>query len=63
MFRRLITLAVAAALCAVLVPSALATRVHVRVEGKTTTIFGAAEPTLTVAASALDALDAASLRG
>jgi Domain of unknown function (DUF4430) len=62
-FRRLITLAVAAALFAVLVPSALALRVHVRVEGKTTTIFGAAEPMLSSGPNALAALDAASFAG
>jgi hypothetical protein len=44
-------------------PSAFAARVHVRVEGKTQTIFGAVEPTLTVKDNALDALDAASLAG
>ena len=59
MFRRLITLAVAAALFAMLVPAALAVRVHVRVEGKTTTIFGAAEPTLSSGPNALAALEAA----
>jgi hypothetical protein len=60
-FRRSLALAAVAAL--VLVPGALAVRVHVRVEGKTRTIFGATQPTLTVKASALDALDAASLAG
>jgi hypothetical protein len=55
---------VAALLAAlVLVPSAFAARVHVRVEGKTQTIFGTTEPTLNVTATALDALDAASLAG
>ena len=63
MFRRLITLAVAIALFGVLVPSALAVRVKIRVEGKTTTIFGAAEPTLEAGTNALTALDAASLAG
>jgi len=63
-FRRLIILAVAAALFAVLVPVALAAvRVHVRVEGKTRTIFGAAEPTLSSGTNALAALEAASLAG
>jgi Domain of unknown function (DUF4430) len=62
-FRRLITLAVAAALCAVLVPSALAVRVKIRVEGKTTTIFGALQPTLEAGSNALTALDAASVAG
>ncbi len=63
MFRRLITLAVALAVFGVLVPSALAVRVKVRVEGKTTTIFGAAEPTLSSGPNALTALDAASFAG
>jgi len=58
----LIFLAVSAA-ALLLVPAALALRVHVRVEGKTQTIFGAAEPTLAVKANALDALESASLAG
>jgi uncharacterized protein DUF4430 len=62
-FRRLITLAVVAALFAALVPSALAVRVKIRVEGKTTTIFGAAQPTLEAGSNALTALDAASVTG
>jgi Domain of unknown function (DUF4430) len=62
-FRRLITLTVAAALFAVLVPAALAVRVHVRVEGKTTTIYGPTQPTLESAPNALGALEAASLAG
>ena len=61
MFRRSFFVAVVAAL--VLVPSALAVRVHVRVEGKTQTIFGTTDPTLNVATTALDALDAASQAG
>jgi Domain of unknown function (DUF4430) len=60
-FRRSLIVAFVAAL--VLVPSALAARVHVRVEGKTQTIFGATEPTLSVKANALDALESASLAG
>jgi hypothetical protein len=51
-----------AALAAVLAPAALATTVHVRVEGKTQTIFGAAEP-LATGANALEALESASLGG
>jgi hypothetical protein len=47
----------------VLIPAALAARVHVRIEGKTQTIFGTAEPTLNVKANALDALEAASFAG
>jgi hypothetical protein len=48
-----------------LVPAALAARVHVRVEGKTQTIFGATEPTLNVTGNStvLDALEAASFAG
>lgn len=63
MYRR--SLVLIATLVAVLAvaPAALAARVHVRVEGKTQTIFGTGEPTLTVKASALDALEAASLAG
>jgi len=53
--------AVAAAL--LLVPAALAVGVHVRVEGKTQTIFGSSEPTLSTGPNALDALEAASLAG
>jgi hypothetical protein len=62
--RRLFILFVAAAAALLLVPAALAAvRVHVRVEGKTQTIFGATEPTLSVKLNALDALEAASLAG
>ena len=53
--------AVAAAL--LLVPAALAVGVHVRVEGKTQTIFGSSGPTLSTGPNALDALEAASLAG
>jgi hypothetical protein len=60
-YRRSLFAAVLAAL--VLVPSAFAARVHVRVEGKTQTIFGTTEPTLNVTATALDALESASLAG
>jgi len=45
-----------------LAPSALAALIHVRVEGKTTTIFGPTEPQA-VSATALDALEAASRAG
>jgi Domain of unknown function (DUF4430) len=61
-FRRLMILAVAAALVAVLAEAALAVNVRVRVEGRTQTIFGMAEPRVT-AENALGALDAASLAG
>ena len=64
MSRRLFMLLVAAAAALLLVPAALAAmRVHVRVEGKTQTIFGAAEPTLSVNLNALDALESASVAG
>ena len=65
--------AVLAALAAalVVVPSALAVKVHVRVEGKDRTIFGAAAPLIDVTSpranalpeSALDALESASVLG
>ena len=60
---RFLVLMAALAAALLLVPAALAVRVHVRVEGKTQTIFGAAEPSLSVKANALDALEAASLAG
>jgi hypothetical protein len=59
--RRALVLAALAAVVAA--PSALAVSVHVRVEGKTQTIFGPTEPSLSVRANALDALDAASRAG
>jgi hypothetical protein len=43
-------------------PAALAANVKIRVEGKTTTIFGATQPTVT-ADNALQALDVASFAG
>ncbi len=63
MFRRLIVLAGVALLACALAAPALALRVKVRVEGKTTTIFGSAEPTLTTGTNALAALDTASISG
>ena len=63
MSRRPLALVAAAAAAFVLVPAALAARVHVRVEGKTQTIFGTTEPTLNVKVTALDALESASLAG
>ncbi|MGZ4386060.1 MAG: DUF4430 domain-containing protein [Gaiellaceae bacterium] len=47
----------------VLAPLAGAASVFVRVEGKTRTIFGATEPRLEVHATALDALESASVLG
>ena len=60
MLRRLLVALVAAL---VIVPSAAAVRVHVRVEGKTHTIFGATAPVMNVQANALDALEASSNAG
>jgi hypothetical protein len=62
-YRRSLSLLAVVAALLVLVPAALAARVHVRVEGKTQTIFGTAEPTLNVKTTALDALESASLAG
>ena len=63
MHRLLLALAALAALAAVLVPTALGVRVSVRVEGKTTTIYGAADPRFEAGANALSALEIASARG
>jgi hypothetical protein len=62
-YRRLLLFVAALAAVVLVVPAAFAARVHVRVEGKTQTIFGPTEPTLNVKANALDALEAASLAG
>jgi hypothetical protein len=61
--RRLSSFVAAGVAALLLVPAASALRVHVRVEGKTRTIFGSAEPALTVKANALDALESASVDG
>jgi len=58
--RRLIALSIV--LLVALAPAALAANVKIRVEGKTTTIFGAAQPRVT-ADNALQALDLASTAG
>ena len=64
MSRRLLVFVAVVAALLLVVPAALAAvRVHVRVEGKTQTIYGAAEPTLSVQLNALDALEAASVAG
>ena len=71
MFHRLVVLVAAVAAVLVLVPTALAVKVHVRVEGKTRTLFGASAPLIDVTSpqanpqpeNALDALDAASTLG
>jgi hypothetical protein len=69
--RRLAVFGAVGALGAILVPQAAAVKVHVRVEGKTRTIFGAAAPLLNVTSpranplpeNALDALATASFLG
>jgi hypothetical protein len=61
--RRLSSFVAAGVAALLIVPAASALRVHVRVEGKTRTIYGSAEPTLTVKANALDALESASVAG
>ena len=60
MSRKLVAVVVAAL---AIVPSAAAARVHVRVEGKTHTIFGATAPVVDARANALDALEVASNAG
>jgi hypothetical protein len=61
--RRLVLSGLALVLAAALVPAALAARVHVRVEGKTTTIYGAPEPFVAPASTPLEALEDASVLG
>jgi hypothetical protein len=61
--RHVLVILALCALVSVVASAASAARVHIRVEGKTTTIFGASEPTLEAGATALDALEAASLAG
>ena len=63
MQRSLFTLAASVVLAALLVPAALGVRASVRVEGQTTTIFGALQTPFEAGANAMQALDAASLRG
>ena len=63
MHRLLFAFAAILAALAILAPAALGARVSVRVEGKTTTIYGAAEPRFEAGANAMDALEAASARG
>jgi len=60
--RRPLVVLVAALAAALVVPAALGAVVHIRVEGKTQTIFGPSEPRA-FGANALDVLDAASLAG
>ena len=62
MLRRPLVFALIGAAVLALVPAALGALVHVRVEGRTQTIFGAAQPRAE-AGNALDALEAASRAG
>jgi Domain of unknown function (DUF4430) len=62
MLRRPLVLLASLALAALLAGGALAANVKVRVEGKTQTIYGPAQPTL-AADNALHALDVASVAG
>ena len=62
MLRRSLVLVAALAAALALVPFAVAALVHVRVEGKTVTIFGANDPKV-VATTPLDALQAAARAG
>jgi uncharacterized protein DUF4430 len=61
-FRRLIALTAVLVAAATLAAGAAATVVHIRVEGRNTTIFGAAEPRAS-GANALEALESASTAG
>ncbi len=63
MQRPLLASAAALLLAVLLVPAALAARVSVRVEGRTTTIFNPLQTQFEAGANALTSLDAASLRG
>lgn len=62
MLRRPPVLVLAILVALLVAPAALATLVHVRVEGKTQTLFGATEPKAT-GSNALQALESASLAG
>jgi hypothetical protein len=61
--RTLLTLAALIGVAALLVPAAVAARVSVRVEGRTQSLYGPLETRFEAGAHALQALDAASLRG
>jgi len=61
--RILTTVVVSVVLVGVFVPLAGAVSVSVRIEGKTQTLFGSAEPRLRIASTALDALTAAASNG
>jgi Domain of unknown function (DUF4430) len=61
--RRPFALLAALGVALVLVPTALGVRVHVRVEGRTQTLYGPTAPLLEGGANALTALEAASTAG
>jgi len=61
--KTLLVLAAIVVLAVLLVPAAVAARVSVRVEGRTQTIFGPLETGFEAGGNAMQALDAASLRG
>ncbi len=61
--RILTTVVISAVLAGIFVPLAGAVSVSVRIEGKTQTLYGSAEPRLEVASTVLDALTTASSRG
>ncbi|HEY7707543.1 MAG TPA: DUF4430 domain-containing protein [Gaiellaceae bacterium] len=63
MRKTLFMLATLLALAAVLVPSALAASVSVRVEGRTLSLFGSLETRFEAGANPMQALDVASFRG
>ena len=63
MRKTLIALAALVTLAALLVPSALAARVSVRVEGRGLSIFGSLETRFEAGVNAMTALDTASFRG
>ena len=63
MSRRVCTLVAVLLAALLVVPTAFALRVHVRVEGKTRTIYGSNDPSLSVGVNALDALESASIAG
>jgi Domain of unknown function (DUF4430) len=62
-YRRSLAVLAAAVVAVAVAPVAQGVRVHVRVEGKTQTIFGATEPVLSVKQNVIDALEAASFAG
>ena len=62
MFRRSLVFVVVFALAVGLASAAAAARIHIRIEGRTTTIFGATQP-FEVAANPLDALKVAAQKG